>query len=44
MWPFGRAKKEESNTNENRPVKLIKVGYNAWQIVYADAPAEGKEN
>jgi hypothetical protein len=26
--------------NENRPIKIIKTGFNSWQIVYADV----KEN
>jgi len=26
----------KEKNNENRPVKLIKTGYNTWQIVYAD--------
>jgi len=39
MWPFNKLKHASANklgNNENRPIKIIKIGYNAWQIVYAD--------
>jgi hypothetical protein len=39
MWPFNKLKHASANApdnNENRPIKIIKIGYNAWQIVYAD--------
>ncbi|MGC9099496.1 MAG: hypothetical protein ACP5HW_03035 [Candidatus Micrarchaeia archaeon] len=44
MWLFDKIRRHGSSSNtlpdENRPIKLIKTGYNTWQIVYADA----KEN
>ncbi len=42
MWIFSRFKKNaaENGNQENRPIKIIKTGYNSWQIVYADV----KEN
>jgi len=31
-----RKRNLQAKNNENRPVKLIKIGHNTWQIVYAD--------
>ena len=46
MWPFNKLKHwsfklkhpfaNAPSNNENRPIKIIKTGNNAWQIVYAD--------
>jgi hypothetical protein len=38
MWFFDKLRKHnvQEKNNENRPIKLIKTGYNTWQIVYAD--------
>ncbi|MFP3289301.1 MAG: hypothetical protein RXO35_02630 [Candidatus Micrarchaeota archaeon] len=39
MWPFNKPKHASANApsnNENRPIKMIEIGHNAWQIVHAD--------
>jgi len=34
MFGFGR--KSEKAGNDNRPIKVIRISENSWQIVYAD--------
>jgi hypothetical protein len=44
MWPFKSHKELPRSKDDNRPIKVIKVGFNTWQIVYADTLENKKEN